>query len=381
MIGLHESLQNKTVLHLTDYGAPYAGNFIASLRALERLLQESGAKTVYVFPPRANERIWTQEMAQTHSVRFLNKGGFFSYFRQVRRLIQETNADIVHEHFIHFSEKLAAWLAIKTCGHRVKTVLHLHNHISLPRSPLLRLPHMLYFRSISRFVCCSTSVANHLIADGVPKERVRVAENAIAFERLDAFDPSVRASLHLPSRAKLALVFGYDYFGKGVDLAVEAVRLLREREGLPATLAIVLSSHTEEARANVCAQLGTSSVPDWILLLPPREDVASYYHMADVFLSPSRQEGFCYALVEAAYCQTPVLASAIDAQKDLALPQNAFFPPLDSAALSSALHRVLSETPSDSRNAALAQASERVCQTYALSRWADHVCASYEEIL
>lgn len=152
------------------------------------------------------------------------------------------------------------------------------------------------------------------------------------------------------------------------------------REGLPATLAIVLSSRMEEARAKICAQLGTSAVPDWILLLPPREDVASYYHMADVFLSPSRQEGFCYALVEAAYCQTPVLASAIDAQKDLALPQNAFFPPLDSDALCSMLHRVFSEERCSSLDAALAQASERVRQTYALSRWTERVCAAYAEI-
>jgi len=378
---LTPSIQNRTILHLTDYGAPYAGNFIASLNALEHLLAENGAKTVYVLPPRASERAWTQEMAKTRDVRFLRKGGFFSYLRQVRRLLKETNADILHEHFIHFSEKIAAWLAIQSCGHRVKAVLHLHNHITLPKNPLLRLPHKLYFRTVSRFVCCSESVAAHLIADGVPKARVRVAENAIAFERLDQYDPAARASLGLSERAKLALMFGYDYEGKGVDFAVEAVRLLRERDGFPATLAVVLSSRLEEVRARICAQLCLPDVPDWILLLPPREDVASYYHMADVFLSPSRQEGFCYALVEAAYCRTPVLASAIDAQKDLALPQSSFFPPRDAAALSSALLRVLREEHTPSRAQMLEQAGERVRQTYALSRWAERVCAAYAEIL
>ena len=375
------SVQNKTILHLTDYGAPYAGNFIASLTALESLLDSNEAKTVYVLPSRASDRVWAQEMAQTHDVRFLRKGGFFSYLRQVRGLLKETNADVLHEHFIHFSEKLAAWFASKTCGHRVETVLHLHNHIELPKSPLLRLPHMLYFRSVSRFVCCSESVAAHIIADGVTKERVRVAQNAIAFERLDCFDSSVRASLHLPQQAKLALMFGYNYSIKGVDLAVNAVRLLREREGLPVTLAVALSSNLEQVRLRICAELGVSDVPDWILLLPPREDVSSYYRMADVFLSPSRQEGFCYALVEAAYCRTPVLASAIDAQKDLALPKSAFFPPEDVEALASALLRVLSEEHTASRAQALEQAGERVRQTYALSRWAERVLAAYLEIL
>ena len=104
-----------TVLHLTDYGAPYAGNFFASLSALESLLDKSSIKTVYVLPARAADRAWTQEIAKTKDIRFLKKGGFFSYLLQVRRLLKDTNADILHEHFIHFSEKIAAWLATRTC--------------------------------------------------------------------------------------------------------------------------------------------------------------------------------------------------------------------------------------------------------------------------
>ncbi len=370
-----------TILHLTDYGAPYAGNFIASLSALETLVVERGGNVVYVLPPRASERGWAQDFSQSHEVRFLQNGGFLSYYRQVRRFLRETNASILHEHFIHFSEKVAARLAIKTCGHRVQTVLHLHNHIELPKSPLLRLPHLLYFRSVSRFVCCSESVAAHLVADGVPKERIDVAENAIAFERLDCYDASVRSSLPLPEGAKLALMFGYNFEVKGVDLAVEAVRQLRAQVDFPVVLTVALSSNLESVRRRIIEQLGEETLPDWIQLLPPREDVGSYYRMADVFLSPSRQEGFCYALVEAAYCLTPVLASAIDAQKDLALPQSAFFPPQNADALSSALQRVLNEEDSQERTLNLEQASERVRQTYALSRWAERVYAVYDEIL
>jgi len=219
-----------------------------------------------------------------------------------------------------------------------------------------------------------------LIADGVPKERVDVAENAIAFERLDHYDTSVRASLALPEGTKLALMFGYNFEVKGVDLAVEAVRLLREREHIPAALAIALSSKLESVRARILAQLCVDTLPDWILLLPPREDVGSYYRMADVFLSPSRQEGFCYALVEAAYCRTPVLASAIDAQRDLALPKEAFFPPQDAAALSAAISRVFQQGNTQEQRDALVQTADRVKQTYSLSRWAERVFAAYEKI-
>ena len=371
-----------TVLHVTDYGAPYEGNFVASLRALEAQLNQAGSGMVYVFPRRSGDVAWTQAMMREKANVFLiQDDGFFAYTRQIRKLLQESGASILHEHFIHYKQKLAALLAVKTCGHRVKTVLHLHNHIELPTSPLRRLPHLLQFSSVARFVCCSESVAAHLARDGVNPSRIRVAENAIAFERLDRFDPNLRKTLSLPQDARLALMFGYNYEVKGVDIAVEAVRLLRERSSQPVYLGVALSSRREEVRAKICAQLNLAELPEWIILLPPREDVASYYHMADVFLSPSRQEGFCYALIEAAYCRTPVLASAIDAQRDLTLPQEAFFPPQDAGALSDALARVFAEPESPQRAETLRLAGVRVVETYSLSHWAERVAAVYEEIL
>ena len=39
-----------TVLHLTDYGAPYEGNFVASLRALEARLMASITTSTVLFP-------------------------------------------------------------------------------------------------------------------------------------------------------------------------------------------------------------------------------------------------------------------------------------------------------------------------------------------
>ena len=371
-----------TVLHLTDYGAPYEGNFVSSLRALEARLNENGSHMVYVFPRRSGDVGWTQEMMREKpNVTLIKNDAFFTYTRQIRQLLRESGATILHEHFIHYKQKLAALLAAKTCGHRVKTVLHLHNHIDLPKSPLRRLPHMLQFSSVSRFVCCSESVAAHLVLDGVSKERVRVAENAIAFERLDHYDPEARTALSLPKNVKLALMFGYNFEVKGVDIAVEAVRHLREICAEPVYLAIVLSSRREEVHSRILSQLAVATLPEWILLLPPREDVASYYHMADVFLSPSRQEGFCYALVEAAYCMTPVLASAIDAQKDLAIPQEAFFPPQDAEALCEKLARLFAAADSPQLKEALFGAKARVTESYSLSRWAERVFAVYQEII
>lgn len=372
---------NHNVLHLTDYGAPYEGNFVASLRALERRLAEEGNGMVYVFPKRAGDIIWAKTMQnEQRNICFIERNDFFSYASQLRRLLIQNNVSILHAHFIHYKEKLAALFAAKTCGHRVKTVLHLHNHLAIPKTPLHALPQRLYLPFVSRFICCSRSVADHLIADGIARSRVSVAENAIAFERLDSFESLSKDSFGIPSDDRIALMFGFDFLRKGVDLAVEAVRALREA-GERVSLAIVLSSRKEQVEAAILRRLGASQLPDWIKLLPPRSDVAAYYHMADVFLSPSREEGFCYSLVEAVYCRTPVLASAIDAQRDLALPKNAFVPQGSAQALSEAMVRVFQQSDTPGERNAREQAKQRVVEAYALSAWAERIAAVYSELL
>jgi len=378
---LSNSQQYNTVLHLTDYGAPYEGNFVASLRALERRLLAGNMRMLYVFPKRAGDMPWAQNMRREQpNVFLIERNGFFAYARQIRGLLREYDVSILHSHFIHYKEKLAALLAATTCGHRVKTVLHLHNHLLIPKSPLRALPQRFYLSFISRFVCCSRSVAQRLIADGIAPSRVAIAENAIAFERLDTFEPITKESLCIPANERVTLMFGFHFLRKGVDLAVEAVRALRET-GEPITLAVVLSSRQEEVEAAILNQLKTRELPAWIKLLPARSDVAAYYHLADVFLSPSREEGFCYALVEAVYCSTPVLASAIDAQKDLSLPPEAFLSPENAAELSGAILRALQAPHTRERERALEAAKRRVVDSYALNVWSERLLAVYLEIL
>lgn len=372
----------QNVLHLTDYGAPYEGNFVSSLRALEAKMNAEGRAMAYVFPPRAAKQLWAQEMARSKpNVVILKPGGFFSYMRQVRRFLKDTKSGVLHVHFIHYREKIASLLAARTCGHRVKLVVHLHNHLELPKSFLRALPQRLYLAQAERFVCCSASVADHLKADGIPAKKVVVAENAIAFARLDESVPLTHAELGLPQDAKTALIFGFDFYRKGVDLAVEAVRQLREDRGRNVSLAVVLSSRKEEAERNILCLLGLERLPGWIRLLPPRSDVGSYYRFADVFLSPSREEGFCYALVEAVYCKIPVAASAIDAQKNLRLPEHSFCVPGDASSLADAISFQLDLPSEQGFDATLEEAKRRVVAAYSLSAWADAVIAAYNDLL
>jgi glycosyltransferase involved in cell wall biosynthesis len=56
---------------------------------------------------------------------------------------------------------------------------------------------------------------------------------------------------------------------------------------------------------------------DWIRYLPPTNNIGTYYRANDIFLSPSRQEAFGYANIEAVYCGNSIVLSKVDGQAEL----------------------------------------------------------------
>jgi glycosyltransferase involved in cell wall biosynthesis len=111
-------------------------------------------------------------------------------------------------------------------------------------------------------------------------------------------------------------MFGYHYAVKGVDLAINAVKKLA-LDGKNVVLQIVVAKNDALIKKTIIENFNV--VPDFVELLPPRNDIATYYKNSDVFLSASREESFCYAIREAAYCECLVIASDIPAHNDVPL--------------------------------------------------------------
>lgn len=59
-------VKNNVVLHCAAFAAPYAGNFIRSLCALEEKLLPLGMKMAYVFLPNAKLQPWWDDFASKH---------------------------------------------------------------------------------------------------------------------------------------------------------------------------------------------------------------------------------------------------------------------------------------------------------------------------
>ena len=96
----------------------------------------------------------------------------------------------------------------------------------------------------------------------------------------------------------ILLFFGWDYFRKGVDIAIESVKRTESRFKLG-----VVGGNVPE----LDEQSGVI-----VHNVKPSSDINEIFSMTKCFLHISRAEGLSYALLEAVYSGLPVIVSDIE---------------------------------------------------------------------
>lgn len=325
----------KGVLFYCNYSAPYAGNFICSLTALNNELQVLGIKTVFVFPIESRDCNWIDDLRKHCDCISFNDMQKLSDAVAFNQLLVDYKIDIVHTHFVwsrfFFTANFALYLHPK-----IKCFVHVHNHCWEEKSILTRISRHLILNG-KHFVGCGPSVAESVIERGYPKSRTYSLENAIDFRRLDVFQP---ISLGKGAEYK-CLIYGFDYKRKGVDIAIHAIQELRVK-GKKIELYIPISKNPENTIEQIKEEF--EEVPNWVHILAPRNDIATYYHACNVFLTPSREEGFCYAAVEAYYCGVPVISSDIPGPREINLSKIKWIKNESIEELTIALEGILEQT-------------------------------------
>lgn len=356
------------ILHFADFKSPCRGNFINSLEYLRAAAESQGYETVYLFPSATAKREWAQDLKEEATVYFLGDS-LLQNVKTVRGIIKRHNIGVIHSHFYKLPYLFTFELASVFC--KVKQVVHLHCALTI-HSGFARAIEKLLLKG-KTFIGCSEK----LTADAktyYPKNPSFTAKNAIWFPRLDEYEALDKASLGLSTSAKTLMMFGFLYEVKGVDLALEAVSELNE-SGEDLQLILILTSNVDEIKGKITKRFG--SIPAWLHLLPPRNDIASYYRLCDVFLAPSRSEGLPYSVVEASYLKIPVVLSDIPAHASLKLQCGYYFESENVGQLKGSLSDALgSEKLSD----AFAAQSEQIKKDYQLSTWADRIIKIYTQL-
>ena len=112
---------------------------------------------------------------------------------------------------------------------------------------------------------------------------------------------------------KLCLFLGWDMYRKGVDIDVQAVAQLHQRDpSVHLGLGGFSDTPSEKCLQWIRERTGVEPICGWIHFFPSTEDMFSYHRAADVYLSASRKEAFSYGILEAISQNTPVVVSNIE---------------------------------------------------------------------
>ncbi|MFF4171222.1 glycosyltransferase [Streptomyces sp. NPDC001744] len=243
---------------------------------------------------------------------------------RLARIVRRGRYDLVHTHL--YRACVYGRAAARLAGvRRIVATEHSLGETQIEGRPLSAGTRALYLASErlgTSTVAVSVGVARRLVAWGVPGDRVRVVPNGIETGRF-AFDAGarrrVRAALGLPEDAYVVGGVGRLAPGKRFDLLVRAVAAVPE-----ARLLLVGGGGEREALLRLADGLGAGGR---VLLTGACEDppapgaagpsLPGLLSAMDVFVSPSPDETFGLAVVEALAAGLPVLYAACPAVEDL----------------------------------------------------------------
>lgn len=286
-----------TILQVCAYAAPYEGNFIASLKALEEKALEKGHKTIYAFPETAKDKDWCKALAERTSVYFLplSKARIrLSTYRKLKKIYKDNpDLGIIHCHFELYDVPV-----VLTAKKNVKVFWHLHDAIGDIDDRHNRFAQKMQYKFLHKkaiLLSVSEKHKDFTVNLGFPKNQAFYLPNGLNTNAIELVNsPYIE-------RQNDFLMFGWLYKIKGVDLCVKAHKTLKNKYHI----AIVGKSDTKEL---IISEFGGVENLD---VIAPVENVNTLYNNAKCFLHISRAEGLSYALLEAIYSGLPVVCSNI----------------------------------------------------------------------
>lgn len=288
------------VLHICDYAANYKGGFINALEYLRKDVERDGIEHIYLFPHRAlstKAREWIEDLRRDGATVYIQTDSFVKNVFLVKKIVKEHK---VKKIFRHFND----------------LYMDIITRVFLPSVPVVRffqctynasgfshkLRTLLYKKDV--LVGVSRSVTEKA-EKSFPDRQIDTLEHALALERFSKIDPFEK-----PDKIS-CLTMGYNVPVKGIDLTFEVFKRIREKYDV--LLYVVVASHREELEEEIKRQFGTQ--PEWLTVLPPTENIGTYYHNTDIILSPSRTEGALpFSVFEAMYCGSLAVVSDIPQQ-------------------------------------------------------------------
>lgn len=309
----------------------------------------------------------------------LARGGRIFYFdssesfaANLRRILREKGPfHAVHSHMFFYSGIFLAEAA--RAGVPVR-IAHAHNaHTGESRS----FPRIVYERMMQAMIrinatCllgCSEKACRYVFGNGIMRDpRAAVLPDGIDCSRF-AFDPDVRAAVRKELGIENQFVIGHVGHFNPAKNHEKILTVFSEvcRRRNDAVLLLVGDGELEQNVRNLADSL---ELKDKVLFAGAHRDVERYYQAMDVFLFPSRYEGFGMAMIEAQAGGLACIASDVVTEETNADGRAVYLPLKEKDTVWA--ERVL-EAPSRDTSA-----FERICDRYEASNVVKEMMQIYE---
>ena len=145
---------------------------------------------------------------------------------------------------------------------------------------------------------------------GVPDDKISVIYNGVDTTRFspdnrEKYRAKIRAEFNIAEEDKVLLYLGTNYGLKGLDRALNALKLVVERIENVKLIVVGYGKRTEEFKA-IAASLGLENN---VIFAGGRRDPEAFYAASDVYVLPTRYDPFANATLEALASGLPVVTT------------------------------------------------------------------------
>ena len=375
------NIRNGRLLCIAQYAAPYEGNFIASLEALEAILcKEYKCEVAYVFPRLASSQAWIHKFMLEHRTFFTCNDVCHSY-TELEKIREEYMPTLVHTHFDGYD------LAVnKVFFNGVKIVWHMHNHLSYVNHPLKAIYQMWCF--LQHYGWQSKNVNIISVSDEMKKFVEKWRKRSIygtlfaGGGKIQFIPNGIELSRVLNKRKPrisddkfIFLAFGGRNSQKRIDVLLEAGKeLIKLRNDFQ--VFITKGTDTESVVNNYFQ----GNLPSWVILKDQTEDIASLFNSVDCFISSSEHETFSYAICEASVFGLPVIQSDIAGTMwNAKNPSTRLFKVNDPLAWCKQMNFII-DADKEELEKQIQVTIENNRRDYSLEQWAHNVISFYKQI-
>ncbi len=229
-------------------------------------------------------------------------------FNEVENYIREFNPDFIISYH-SLDRKLAIKLRQKHRRDFINTAYRQNMSKSFPV-----IGQWIYNRYFDYQLACSFGVAEDLIRAGAKKSKVKVIHNVTEYpENIDSISrKSTKEKLGINDKIVLGVSSWFHKERKGFDILFDAF------SGTDEKFVLLIIGIPMENQDEVYKYVESFGVAKERLTMPGFVDnIYEYYNAMDIFILPSRSEGFSLALLEAAFAGLPIIASNIPGNNEI----------------------------------------------------------------